>query len=437
MWLCPSSCWSPSPASVVRPAVPPDEEPAGLHVPRRPGKVADALEPEHRVEDVERDHVDPVVGIGGGGGDPRARRAGLGDALLEDLPVAGLAVEHELVGVLRHVELALVGVDPELAEQPLHAEGARLVRHDGHHEAADLPVADQRGEDAHERHRGGNFALAAALEQRIERGELRYFQGRGLAAALRQVAAEPLPALAHVPDLGAVVGGTVERGVRDLVVRDRDVEPVAERLERVLAHLLLLVGDVLSFARFPHPVALHGLGEDHGRLPGVPGGLGVGRVDLVRVVAAAVQPPDVLVGQVRHHLPELRVLAEEVLPGVGPALGLEVLVLAVDRLLHALAQQPLGVEVQQRVPVRAPDHLQHVPAGPAEGGFELLDDLAVAAHRAVEALEVAVDDEDEVVELLARGQRDRAERLGSSISPSPMNAQTLRCEPSIRPRWSR
>ena len=49
--------------------------------------------------------------------------------------------------------------------------------------------------------------------------------------------------------------------------------------------------------------------------------------------------------------------------------------------------------------------------GAAEVGLELLDDLAVAAHRAVEALQVAVDDEDEVVELLAAGERDRAQRL--------------------------
>jgi hypothetical protein len=44
--------------------------------------------------------------------------------------------------------------------------------------------------------------------------------------------------------------------------------------------------------------------------------------------------------------------------------------------------------------------------------LELLDDLAVAAHRAVEALQVAVHDEDQVVELLAACQRDRAEALG-------------------------
>ena len=74
-----------------------------------------------------------------------------------------------------------------------------------------------------------------------------------------------------------------------------------------------------------------------------------------------------------------------------------------------LDQQAVGVLGQQRVPVGAPDHLDHVPAGAAEGAFQFLDDLAVAADRAVEPLQVAVDHEDQVVELFAAGQRDRAQ----------------------------
>jgi hypothetical protein len=38
---------------------------------------------------------------------------------------------------------------------------------------------------------------------------------------------------------------------------------------------------------------------------------------------------------------------------------------------------------------------------PAKYAFEFLDDLAVATHRAVQALQVAIDDPDQVVELLA------------------------------------
>jgi hypothetical protein len=49
--------------------------------------------------------------------------------------------------------------------------------------------------------------------------------------------------------------------------------------------------------------------------------------------------------------------------------------------------------------------------GAAELALEFLDDLAVAAHRAVQALQVAVDDEDQVVELLARCEADGAHRF--------------------------
>ncbi len=52
--------------------------------------------------------------------------------ILQDLPLLILLVEHHRAGVLGLVELADVGVDAELAEHPLHAEGARLVGHDRH-----------------------------------------------------------------------------------------------------------------------------------------------------------------------------------------------------------------------------------------------------------------------------------------------------------------
>ena len=97
---------------------------------------------------------------------------------------------------------------------------------------------------------------------------------------------------------------------------------------------------------------------------------------------------------------------------VGAAVCLVGLVVAVDALFHALEQQAVLVARQQRIPVATPDHLDHVPAGAAEHRLEFLDDLAVAAHRAIEALQVAVDDEHQVVEALARGQRDRAQGFG-------------------------
>ena len=178
-----------------------------------------------------------------------------------------------------------------------------------------------------------------------------------------------------------------------------------------LVHLLLLVGDVLALAGLAHPVALDRLGEDHRRLAVVLGRRLVGRVDLALVEAAAVERPDLLVAHVGDHRLQLRLDAEEVLAHVGAVARLVGLVVAVERLVHAREQVALVVVGEKRVPARAPDHLDDVPARAAEVGLELLDDLAVAAHRAVEALQVAVDDEDQVVEALAAGHRDRAQRF--------------------------
>src|SRR5438132_2297471 len=97
---------------------------------------------------------------------------------------------------------------------------------------------------------------------------------------------------------------------------------------------------------------------------------------------------------------------------VGAILALEVLILAVDALFHALEQDAGLVLGEQLVPARPPHDLDDVPAGAAEDALQLLDDLAVATHRAVETLQVAVDDEDEVVEALASGHRDRTQRFG-------------------------
>src|SRR5258708_525905 len=63
---------------------------------------------------------------------------------------------------------------------------------------------------------------------------------------------------------------------------------------------------------------------------------------------------------------------------------------------------------QQVVPSVAPDDFDHVPAGAAERCFQFVDDLAIAAHWTVQPLQIAIDYEDQVVELLARSQRDGA-----------------------------
>ncbi len=174
---------------------------------------------------------------------------------------------------------------------------------------------------------------------------------------------------------------------------------------------------VLALDGVAHAVALHGLRKDDRGLPRVIHRRMVGREDLVGVVAAPVQAHDVVIGKMVDHGLQLRVLTEEVLPGVGATLGLVVLILAVNHFVHALLEQALIVGFEDRIPVPAPDDLDDIPAGAPEHPFQLLDDLAVAPHRAIEALQIAVHHEDEIVEGLPARERDTAQGLGLVALP--------------------
>jgi hypothetical protein len=190
------------------------------------------------------------------------------------------------------------------------------------------------------------------------------------------------------------------------------VQALAQQEELVGRHLLDLVGGVAALHVGAEGPALDRLGQDDGGGALLLRGRLVGRVQLPVVVAAAREVADLLVGEVLDHAPQARVGTEEVLARVGPGLHGVALELAVDGGVHLLEQHAVDVPEEELVPLRAPHHLDDVPACAAEHGLELLDHLAVAAHRAVEPLQVAVDDPDEVVEPLAGGERDRAERLG-------------------------
>ncbi len=215
----------------------------------------------------------------------------------------------------------------------------------------------------------------------------------------------------------------------ELVVRDRQLEPVAEDAQLGLGELLGLVGDVASLDAGAERPALDRLGQDDRRPAAVLGGGAVGGVDLAVVVAATAEPGQLVVREVLDQAPQPRVGAEEVLADVGPAGHGELLELAVEGLVHLVDEDALDVAGQQVVPLAAPDDLDHVPAGAAEEPLQLLDDLAVAADRAVEALQVAVDHEGQVVEALAGGQRK---------GRSPTRARPSRRRPGTpRPGWRR
>ncbi len=279
-------------------------------------------------------------------------------------------------------------------------------------------VLHQVLEQPDQRHRGGDLLLAGALLQLVVHRVAGQRDLPRVDPPHRDAAAELAAPVAEVLELRRALARVVERRravglvvLVDLAVGDRQLEPVAERLQCRGVELLHLVGGVLALEGVDRP-ALDGVGQDHRRLADVLGRRVEGGVHLAVVVAAARQQLDVAVGEALDHLPQARVAAEEVLADVGPGLDGVGLELTVGGLVHLVDQHAVDVLGEQGVPLAAPDDLDHVPAGAAEVGLELLDDLAVAAHRAVELLEVAVDDEGEVVELLAGGQADRAERLG-------------------------
>ena len=284
---------------------------------------------------------------------------------------------------------------------------------------ADVLVAGEVAQQPREAHRRRHFLVAGAaaqLGERLVAGQLERLLGPRRAAGERP--AERLAALHHVLVLDRVLGRDVVRRVvgvdrvlGDLVV---EVQAVAQGDELGLGHLLDLVRRVAALEALAERPALDGLGQDDRRRARaeVLGGRLVGGVELAVVVTAAGQVAQLVVGEAGDHPAQPGVGAEEVVADVLAALHRVALELAVDGGVHLVEQDAVLVLGQQLVPLRTPDDLDDVPPGAAEQRLQLLDDLAVAAHRAIEALEVAVDDEDQVVELLAGPEGDGPERLG-------------------------
>ena len=191
-------------------------------------------------------------------------------------------------------------------------------------------------------------------------------------------------------------------------IGDGNPEARTEHLQLIVVQLFLLMRNVLAFACFTQTISLDGLGENDGWRARVLYGRLVSGVDFDGIVAAEPHTRELLVGEMLDHLQQPGIGAEEVLPEVGPALDKIFLILAVGDLAHALDQQPIAIIADEAVPIAAPDHFDYIPSGAAENGFQFLNNLAVAANRAVQTLQVAVHDEDQIVEPFARSQRDGA-----------------------------
>ncbi len=303
-------------------------------------------------------------------------------------------------------------VDLELGEERVHPEGARFVRHDRDDAGPEALVLEHAAQHPREGHRRRGLDLVARpLHEVAEHLRLGQVDLDRDALALGHDATELLAALEHVLHLRAVRAGVIERRLLELLVGDRELEPVAEGPQLLRLELLDLMGDVAALGDVSEGPTLDGLDEDRGRAPLRLGRHLVGRVELAVVVPAAAETHELLVAEVGDQLAELGIRAEEVFADVGARLDGVALPVAVERLLHLADQKPADVLGEQLVPLAAPEHLDDVPTGTAEARLELLHDLAVAAHRPIESLQIAVDDEDQVVEAFAAREREGAKRL--------------------------
>jgi len=139
------------------------------------------------------------------------------------------------------------------AEQRFHAEGARFIGNDGHNEFSEFRIAEELGEDAHERHGSRDFPAFAAFVKLREQLFRRRDKRGACHAAFRDVAGQFFTAAAEVEDFRAVIRRQVKRRFGDVFIRDGDSEARAEFLQLVFVHLLLLMRDVFSLAASPRP----------------------------------------------------------------------------------------------------------------------------------------------------------------------------------------
>ncbi len=142
----------------------PGQDAPSPDVAEQPGQVADALEAEHRIEEVDGQHGAAPRGVGRRQRDERRHGTGLGDALLEDLSLAVLGVAEDEVGVHRRVALALGGVDLGLGDERLETEGACFVGDDGCDVSPEARVAYEVAQQPGEGHRRGRGLRARSGE---------------------------------------------------------------------------------------------------------------------------------------------------------------------------------------------------------------------------------------------------------------------------------
>ena len=195
----------------------------------------------------------------------------------------------------------------------------------------------------------------------------------------------------------------VRRKIRilfELFIGDWDALLIAEQLQIIQGQLLHLVSCVTTLKVMAKAVTLNGVCQDHGwAILGFQCTL-VGCENLAVIVSTAWELPDFLIGHVFHELCSAWIASEEVLTNICAVVSLEGLVITVRGVVHDLDKCAVLVLLKQFIPLAAPDNLDHRPTCATEEGLEFLDNLGVTAHRAIKALQVAVNHEGEVIQVI-------------------------------------
>lgn len=134
-------------------------------------------------------------------------------------------------------------------------------------------------------------------------------------------------------------------------------------------------------------------------------------VNFLRVMAAPQQLANLVIGQMIDHFQKPRIFAKKMFAGIASGLDRILLVVAIYCLFHPLYQHPVFVRSEQRIPIRSPDNFDNIPSSAPKSRFQLLNDLAIASHRAIETLQVAVDYPDEIVQIFPACQGECSRRF--------------------------
>ena len=241
--------------------------------------------------------------------------------------------------------------------------------------------------------------------------ERRHRHGLHIGRTLRHGATQrctTLGQIAHGRQLGS---GSDERELSGLIVRQGQPEPVSKFDQRITIELLVLMRGHAPLRRAAHAEALLRMSQDDRGRARMSGCGVIGRIELHRVMSTTRQSIDLLIGHACRQRTQGIALPKEAFAIEGTVGGRISLELTIHGARKGIDQRALGVAREQSIPVTAPDQLDHMPSRAGEQGFEFIHDAPVAPHRPIQTLQIAVHHEHQVVEPLARSERERTHGL--------------------------